>query len=72
MAKWSMRERLVIVVAAPIGSALVALWVGPAYLKPLPTWLQVVIALACLCFIATVAIYSRRRARRASRPHDLV
>jgi hypothetical protein len=63
MAKWSMRERLVFAFALPIGSVVIAFWVGPTYLKPLPTWIQLVIAAVCVCVIATIAIVSRRRAR---------
>jgi len=31
-----------------------------------PTWLKLVIAGACACVIAALAVYSRRRARRAA------
>jgi hypothetical protein len=44
-------------------AVLVALVIGPTYLQPLPIWLKLVIAVAGLCVIATIAIYSRRRAR---------
>jgi len=68
MTKSSRRDKFWIALAAPVGGVIVAFWIGPAYLKPLPTWLQLVIAAACVCFIATIAIVSRRRARHASRP----
>jgi hypothetical protein len=42
----------------------VALLAGPAYLRPLPMWVKLLLIVAGCCFIATVAIYSRRRARR--------
>jgi hypothetical protein len=44
----------------------VAMLIGPAYLRPLPMWAKLVIVVAGCGFIATVAVYSRRRARRAS------
>jgi hypothetical protein len=46
----------------------VAMLIGPAYLRPLPMWAQLLIAIAGCAFIATVAVYSRRRARRANSP----
>ena len=64
MTKSSRRDKFWIALAAPIGGVVIAFWVGPVYLAPLATWLQLVIAAACVCFIATIAIVSRRRARR--------
>jgi hypothetical protein len=40
----------------------------PAYLKPLPTWLQLVIAAVGVGLVTAIAIFSRRR---ASRPDNL-
>jgi hypothetical protein len=40
--------------------------IGPTYIDPLPMWLKGLIAVACVFLIATVAVYSRRRARRAN------
>ena len=40
--------------------------VGPTYLRPLPMWAKLLLIVAGCCFIATVAIYGRRRARRAT------
>jgi len=40
--------------------------IGPTYLRPLPMWAKLVLIVAGCCFIATVAIYGRRRARRAT------
>ncbi len=45
---------------------LVALVVGPTYLKPLPVWMKLVLAVAGCCVIAAIAVYSRRRARRSA------
>ena len=48
----------------------IALWtgvltsyVGPIYIRPLPMWGQIVLAVACGLLVATIAIYSRRRSR---------
>jgi hypothetical protein len=62
MASRSWRDRLPLAVAVPI-AVVVTLWVGPAYLQPLPIWMKLVLAAAGCCVIATIAIYSRRRAR---------
>ena len=62
MTSRSWRDRLTLAVAVPV-AVVVALWVGPAYLQPLPIWVKVVLAAAGCCVIAAVAIYSRRRAR---------
>lgn len=48
-----------------IGVSVVML-IGPAYLRPLPMWAKLVIVVAGCGFIAAVAVYSRRRARRAN------
>jgi hypothetical protein len=59
------RERLGFGLAIFIGVS-VAMLVGPTYLRPLPIWAKLVLVVAGCGFIATVAVYSRRRARRAS------
>jgi CRP-like cAMP-binding protein len=46
-------------------STSVVMLVGPTYIRPLPMSAQLVLAVACVCFIAAVAIYGRRRARGA-------
>jgi uncharacterized membrane protein len=65
MALRTWRERLWFGLAVAIGPS-VALLIGPAFLRPLPIWAKLVILVVGCGFIATVAIYSRRRARRAS------
>jgi hypothetical protein len=50
----------------PVSASLMTFVVGPTYLEPLPTWLKLVIAGACACVIAALAVYSRRRTRRAA------
>jgi hypothetical protein len=42
----------------------VAVLIGPAYIDPLPTWLKVSIGVACGFTVASLGVYSRRRARR--------
>ena len=49
----------------PVSAAIMTLIVGPRYLNPLPMWLKLVMAAIGCCFIATVAIYGRRRTHRA-------
>jgi hypothetical protein len=44
-------------------AVVMALIIGPKYLKPLPIWVQLVIAGAGCCVIAAIAVYSWRRAR---------
>lgn len=61
----SWRERLWFGLAVFIAIFVVGL-IGPAYLRPLPLWAKLVVVVAGCAFIATVAIYSRRRARWAS------
>ncbi len=56
--------------ALPLSVSLVTFVVGPTYLRPLPTGLKLVIAGACGCVIAALAVYSRRRARRAARSNS--
>jgi len=51
--------------ALPLSVSLVTFVVGPTYLRPLPTWLKLVIAGACGCVIAALAVYSRRRTPRS-------
>lgn len=63
MAPRSWRDRLQLGVAVFIGIA-VALLIGPTYLRPLPMWSKLLLIVVGCAFIATVAIYSRRRARR--------
>jgi type III secretory pathway component EscS len=63
MALRSWRDTLQLGVAVFIGIA-VALLIGPTYLRPLPMWVKLLLIVVGCAFIATVAIYSRRRARR--------
>jgi hypothetical protein len=65
MALRTWRERLWFGLAVSIGVS-VAMLIGPAYLRPLPMWAKLVIVVAGCLFIASVAVYSRRRARRVS------
>jgi hypothetical protein len=48
----------------PLSTAIITFVVGPRYLQPLPTWAKLAFVAAGCCFIAAVAIYGRRRARR--------
>jgi hypothetical protein len=65
----SRRDRvLAFGLAVPLSTALVTYVIGPTYLRPLPIWLKLVIAVACCGLIATIAVYSRRRARRLESP----
>jgi len=63
MAFRSWRDRVWLGLAIFIGVA-VALMIGPAYIDPLPVWLKALIAVACGLTIASLVVYSRRRARR--------
>jgi hypothetical protein len=65
MALRTWRERLWFGLAVFIGVS-VAMLIGPAYLRPLPMWAKLVIVVAGCLFIASVAVYTRRRASRAS------
>ena len=58
------RDAVLTAVALAISSGVITLYVGPTYLRPLPLWGQVVLAVACGLIVATIAIYSRRRSRR--------
>jgi hypothetical protein len=63
----SKRDRvLAFGLVVPLSASLMTFVVGPTYLEPLPTWLKLVIAGACACVIAALAVFSRRRARRAA------
>jgi hypothetical protein len=63
----SWRDRLVLGLAIFIGVS-VARFIGPAFVDPLPTWLKVAIAVAGGVSVASLALYSRRRVRRAQQP----
>jgi hypothetical protein len=66
MARMSRRDTvLVFGLVVPLSAAIMTFVVGPRYLQPLPMWSKLAIAAACVCFIAAVAIYGRRRRRRA-------
>lgn len=51
--------------AVPLSAAIMTFIVGPRYLEPLPMWFKLIMAAVGCCFIGAVAIYGRRRARRA-------
>jgi hypothetical protein len=68
MAAWSTRQKVLLGFVTAFSVAIVKP-LGDQYLAPLPMSLQLVIAGACLCLIATVAIYGRRRARRSASPN---
>jgi hypothetical protein len=65
MASWSTGQKVLFAFAIALIPGVVKL-LGDQYLAPLPMWLQLVIAAAGICSIATIAIYSRRRARRSA------
>jgi hypothetical protein len=60
-----MSRRNAALVGAVLGvwGSLLSVYVGPTYIRPLPMWAKVVMAAGCCLFIATVAVYGRRRAR---------
>jgi hypothetical protein len=58
------RDRLWFGIAILVGPAVV-LVIGPAYLQPLPNAAKVVVVIVGALLVAALAIYSRRRARRA-------
>jgi 4-amino-4-deoxy-L-arabinose transferase-like glycosyltransferase len=60
------RGRLWFGLTVSFSASLVVFVIGPTYLRPLPMWAQLAIVVAGCGFIATVALYSRRRARRAN------
>lgn len=39
----------------------IAMFVGPRYLSPLPFWLQLALILVGCCLIAAIALYVRRK-----------
>lgn len=63
MDRLSRRDRLWFGIALMVGPAVV-LVIGPAYLRPLPIGLKVVLAVVLGCLLAGLVLYSRRRARR--------
>jgi hypothetical protein len=65
MIRSTWRQRVWFGLAVFIGVS-VAMLVGPPYLRPLPMWAKLVIVVAGCLFIASVAVYTRRRARRVS------
>jgi peptidoglycan/LPS O-acetylase OafA/YrhL len=64
MASISRRDAALVGLVLAVWTSVLTLYVGPTYLQPLPIWAKVVIAIALCLLIATVAVYSRRRARR--------
>jgi hypothetical protein len=63
----SRRNAVLVAVVLAVWAGMLMVYVGPTYIRPLPTWGQVVLAAAGGLIIATIAIYSRRR-RAASSP----
>lgn len=64
MRSMSRRDSALVGSVLAVWVSVVTVYVGPSYIRPLPTWAKVVMAVACCLFIATVAVYGRRRARR--------
>jgi LPXTG-motif cell wall-anchored protein len=62
----SKRDSVLVALVIGVWTAVLTLYVGPTYLRPLPLWGQVALAVAGGLIIATIAIYSRRRRRRAA------
>jgi hypothetical protein len=60
------RGRLWFGLTLAFSTSLVVFVIGPTYLRPLPMWAQLLVLVAGCGFIASVAVYSRRRARRAN------
>jgi hypothetical protein len=67
MRTWSIRDKVVFVFVVILGFGAVRL-LGDIYLRPLPIWSKLAVAAACVCVIAAIAIYGRRRARRQAPP----
>jgi ABC-type multidrug transport system permease subunit len=62
----SRRDSVLVALALAIWCSILTVYVGPTYIRPLPMWGQVVLAVALCVIIGTLAIYSRRRRRRAA------
>lgn len=62
----SRRDSVLVAFVLAIWCGVLTIYVGPTYIRPLPMWGQVVLAVACCLIIATIAIYGRRRSRRAT------
>jgi hypothetical protein len=60
----SRRASVLVAFVLAIWCGIITVYVGPTYIRPLPTWGQVVLAVAGCLIIATIAIYGRRRRRR--------
>jgi hypothetical protein len=67
MATWSKRRAFLFWCVVFLSVGVVRL-LGDQYLRPIPSWQKLVIAAACVCVIAAIAVYGRRRARRSALP----
>ncbi len=55
---------MLVAAALAVWGGVLAVYIGPTYLRPLPMWSKIVTAVACCLFVAAIAIYGRRRAQR--------
>jgi hypothetical protein len=60
----SKRNSVLVAVVIAIWSVVLATYVGPTFINPLPLWEQVTMAAAACLIVAAIAIYGRRRSRR--------
>jgi hypothetical protein len=67
MAKVSARDMVVVAFAVGFSVAAVNL-LGDHYLRPLPIWLKLALAVAGCCVIAALPVYGRRLARHSLPP----
>jgi uncharacterized membrane protein YbhN (UPF0104 family) len=56
---------LVFGVVLPLSVGLITFWIGPQYLRPLSLWGQLALIVGLGGLLAGLAVYSRRRAKRA-------
>jgi LPXTG-motif cell wall-anchored protein len=64
----SRRDSVLVALVLAVWAGVLTLYVGPTYLRPLPLWEQLALAVAGLVIIATLAMYGRRRRRRNTSP----
>ncbi|HXD82383.1 MAG TPA: hypothetical protein VNU27_12495 [Candidatus Acidoferrum sp.] len=60
----SRRDAVLVAIVIAVWTGVLISYVGPTYIRPLPMWGQILLAVACGLIVATIAIDSRRRSRR--------
>jgi hypothetical protein len=60
----SRRDSVLVALVIAIWNGVLAIYVGPTFIRPLPMWGQIGLAVVGGLIIATLAIYGRRRSRR--------